>query len=140
MHEVSIALSMLSLVEDAFRRTPGARRVSKIRIEVGLLSLVDVEALRFALRTVARGTPAENAVIEIMVSKPVFRCRKCGYQWSVSDSDINRIAGDEEKRMILHIYPDVAAKYFTCPRCGGNSIDIVKGRGVVLLDVEIETA
>ncbi|NOZ89233.1 MAG: hydrogenase maturation nickel metallochaperone HypA [Crenarchaeota archaeon] len=139
MHEVSIAMSILSVVEEAFRETPGAKRVSKIKLQIGMLSMVDPEALRFALRTVSRGTPAEGAEIEIEMVKPVFRCNRCGHTWEVSDEDIERISSDPEASTLIHIYPDVVARYLRCPRCGSSDIEIVRGKGVIVHSVDIET-
>ncbi|ABM80187.1 hydrogenase maturation nickel metallochaperone HypA [Hyperthermus butylicus] len=139
MHETSIALSILAAVEDVFRSTPGARRVEKIRIRVGMLSLVDPEALRFALSVVSRDTPAENAEVEIETVRPRFRCPHCGYEWEVGDEDVKRIADDPMLATLVHIHPDVVVKYLRCPRCGSTDVEIVEGKGVVLHSVVIET-
>lgn len=138
MHETSIALSILAAVEDAFKETPGAKRVTRIRLQVGMLSLVDPEALRFALKVVSRDTPAENAEIEIEMVKPRFRCLKCGYEWEPSDEDIERISSDPQLSTLVHINPDVLASYLTCPRCGSNEVDIVRGKGVIVHSIDIE--
>ena len=139
MHEVSIAMSILSVVEQAFRETPGAKKVTRIKLQIGMLSMVDPEALRFALKTVAKGTPAEDAEIEIEMVKPVFRCNRCGYTWEVRDEDVKRISEDPQLSTLVHIYPDVVSKYLSCPRCGSNDIEIVKGKGVIVHSVDIET-
>lgn len=139
MHETSIALSILAAVEDAFRETPGAKRVTKIRLQIGMLSLVDPEALRFALQVVARDTPAEGAEIEIEMVKPRFRCNKCGYEWEPDDKDIKKISEDPQLSTLVHINPDVLTEYLTCPRCGSNDVEIIRGKGVVLHSIDIET-
>jgi len=58
LHETSIALSILAAIEDVFNQTPGAKRVTKIKLRIGMLSLIDIEALKFALMVASRGTPA----------------------------------------------------------------------------------
>jgi len=139
MHETSIALSILAAVEDAFKETPGAKRVTKIRLQVGMLSLVDPEALRFALQVVSRDTPAEGAEIEIEMVKPRFRCNRCGYEWEPRDEDIEKISQDPQLSTLVHINPDVVAQYLTCPRCGSNDVEIIRGKGVILHSIDIET-
>jgi len=138
LHETSIALSILAAVEDAFRETPGAKRVTRIKLQVGLLSLVDPEALRFALQVVSRDTPAEGAEVEIEMVKPRFRCLRCGHEWEPSDDDIKRITDDPQLSTLVHINPDVLVSYLTCPRCGSNNVEIIRGKGVILHSVDIE--
>lgn len=138
MHEVSIALSILSVVEDVFRSTPGATRVREIRVRVGSLSLVDVEALRFALEVASRGTPAEGARVEIVVEEPVFRCRRCGHEWSIPRSQVEKIASELGIASTMHLYPDIVVNYLQCPRCGSRDVEIVRGRSVVVESVSLD--
>ena len=139
MHETSIALSILATLEDVFKETPGAKRIRKVRLQVGMLSLVDPEALRFALRVVSRDTPAEGAEIEIEMVRPRFRCNRCGYEWEVDDKDIRKISEDPQLSTLVHINPDVVVGYLRCPRCGSSDVEITHGKGVIIHSVEIET-
>ena len=139
MHETSIALSILSLVEEKFNDTPGAVRVTKIRVLVGSLSLVDPVALKFALEVASKGTPMEGSEIEIEFVEPVFKCRKCGHTWRLTRDELGRIAEDKALAQVLHYYPDLITEHLKCPKCGSRDIDIVEGGGVILESVEIET-
>ena len=139
MHETSIALSILAALEDAFRDTPGAKRIRKVKLQVGMLSLVDPEALRFALRVVSRDTPAEGAEIEIEMVRPRFRCNSCGHEWEVDDRDIQKISEDPQLSTLVHINPDIVVGYLRCPRCGSSDVEITRGKGVIIHSVEIET-
>ncbi|WP_236698217.1 hydrogenase maturation nickel metallochaperone HypA [Pyrodictium occultum] len=136
---MSIALGILAAVEDAFRSTPGAKRVTRIRLRVGVLSLIDVEALRFALRVASRGTPAEDAEIEVEMAEPRFRCRVCGYEWKPSREETERLTGNPEISTLVHIDPDVLPRFLQCPRCGARDVEVVQGTGVMLHSVDIET-
>jgi hydrogenase nickel incorporation protein HypA/HybF len=138
LHETSIALSILSAVEDVYKQTPGARRVTAIRIRVGMLSLIDIEALKFALKVASRGTPAENARIEVKIETPRFRCRKCGYEWELSREKLEEITEEYGLASVMHIYPDVILEYMKCPRCGSTDIEILEGRGVILESIELD--
>lgn len=77
MHEVSLAGGILQLVEESASRE-GFRRVSALRIEAGVLSGVDVHALRFALEAIRRGTILDAA--EVTIDEPAGRafCFGCG--------------------------------------------------------------
>ncbi|BEP18437.1 hydrogenase nickel incorporation protein HypA [Pyrofollis japonicus] len=139
MHETSIALSILAAVEEVFNETPGAKRVSKIKLRIGMLSLIDVEALSFALKVASRGTPAENAEIEYTIDPPVFRCNRCGHTWSISEEELQRLVEKYGLQSAMHLHPDIITRFFKCPRCGSTDIEIEKGRGVIIESVEIET-
>lgn len=64
LHEISLAGSILQLVEQARERDP-FERVMYLRLEAGALCGVDTAALRFALEAMAPGTCMEAAVIDI---------------------------------------------------------------------------
>jgi hydrogenase nickel incorporation protein HypA/HybF len=77
MHELSLAGSILALVEEAAVRE-AFTRVLQLRLEVGRLAAVEVSALRFALESLAPGTVLEGA--EVVMDEPPGRavCPGCG--------------------------------------------------------------
>ncbi|MEY5097813.1 MAG: hydrogenase maturation nickel metallochaperone HypA [Pseudomonadota bacterium] len=77
MHELSLAENAVALIEDAARRE-GFTRARVIRLEVGALSCVDPQALRFALESATRGSCAEGARIEILDQPGAGECPACG--------------------------------------------------------------
>jgi len=76
MHELSLAASMLGIVEQTARRE-GFARVASIRLAIGRLSCVMPEALRFCFESVTRGTVAEGARLDIDEIEGVGRCPQC---------------------------------------------------------------
>lgn len=128
------------MVEEVLKQNPGVKRVKTITLRVGMLSLVDEEALKFALNIAAKSTPVEGAVIRIIPVKPRFRCRKCGYEWSIDQESLNRLTDKYDLTPVLHLYPDVIVRFLTCPKCGSKDVDLVEGRGVVLDSVELDVA
>ena len=60
MHEMSLAEGVLQIVEDA-ARSQGFSQVTAVRLEIGRLSSVEPEALRFCFDVVVRGSLAEGA-------------------------------------------------------------------------------
>lgn len=81
MHEVGIASSILeaSLAETA--RRPGAR-LTAIGVRVGVLSGVDVDALRFAIECLVAGTDQHNVVFTVESCPRVNRCGSCGNEFA----------------------------------------------------------
>jgi len=139
LHETSIALSILAAIEDVFNQTPGAKKITKIKLRIGMLSLIDIEALKFALMVASRGTPAEGAEIEYTIEPPTFRCNKCGHEWSIAEKELNELVEKYGLQSAMHLHPDIITKYFHCPRCGSTDIEIKSGRGVIIESVEIDT-
>ena len=59
MHEMALAESVREIVEET-ARSSGARRVTAVRLEIGKLAQVEIEAMRFAFEVVKRGSLAER--------------------------------------------------------------------------------
>lgn len=76
MHELSLAESMLAIVEQSVRRG-GFARATVVRLEIGRLSCVLPDALRFCFESVTRGSLAEGARLEIVEMAGAGRCRRC---------------------------------------------------------------
>ncbi len=76
MHEASLAGGILQLVEDASRRERFSR-VSVLRLSVGQLANVELEALRFSLSAIAPGTVLEGAAFEIEQPPGQAWCLAC---------------------------------------------------------------
>lgn len=78
MHELSIACNIVELVAQA----SGGRKVRRVTLEIGKLSGVAPDALAFCFPEVARGTDAEDAILEIREIEGVARCAACGEEFS----------------------------------------------------------
>lgn len=65
MHELSLAQSVVEIVEEAARRE-GAARVASVRLELGELSHVEPESLAFAFEVAAREGSARGARLEFL--------------------------------------------------------------------------
>jgi hydrogenase nickel incorporation protein HypA/HybF len=74
VHELAIAESMV----DAIRARIGSRRVRRVQVDVGRLSCVEPEAIRFCFDLCARGTTVEGASLEINDVPGRGRCSECG--------------------------------------------------------------
>lgn len=112
MHEASLAGGVLQLVEDAARRDAFVR-VLALRLQVGQLAGVDVQALRFALDSLAPGTLLEGADIRIDEPPGEAWCAAC-----------TRTVG-------------IAQRGDACPVCGGYALQPTGGMALRVVDLEV---
>lgn len=113
MHEMSLAESIRGIVEDA-AGAQGARRVKTIVLEIGELSSVEVEALRFCLDVVLRDSIAEGAAVEVEPVAGVGWCLAC-------DRSV-----------------PLAQRYDPCPDCGGYQLRPTAGTEMRVREIEVE--
>ena len=73
MHELSIANG---IVEFCAERA-GAERVTRVRLEIGQLSAVLPDAVRFCFDVCAKDTVVEGALLEIIETPGRALCRDC---------------------------------------------------------------
>lgn len=84
MHEMSLAESIIQIVEENARAN-GGTRVTAVRLEIGTLAGVETEALRFCFDAVTRGTLAEGAALEIESLPAKALCFDCGATVEIAD-------------------------------------------------------
>ena len=113
MHEMSLAESVREIVEETARAN-GARRVGVVRLEIGALAQVEVEAMRFAFDVVMRGSLAQAARLEIVQTAGTAWCMVC------SEAVV------------------IAARGDACPRCASYQLQVTGGDRMRVMDIEIE--
>jgi hydrogenase nickel incorporation protein HypA/HybF len=74
MHELAITESVI----EAITHRIGDARVSRVLLEIGKLSGVVPDAVRFCFDIAADGTPLVGAVLDIIETPGRARCRECG--------------------------------------------------------------
>lgn len=120
MHEISIAGAIIDAVLDTARKN-NAKRVNEVLIEIGELTALNPDQLRFIFKTITAGTIAEDARYDIQTVKPLITCRVCSYN------------GPIEFFEKLHFFLPV----IKCPGCGGSEVDIVAGRECCVKRIKI---
>lgn len=113
MHELSLAESVRGIIEEAAREQ-GFARVRAVRLEIGQLSCVEPEAMRFCFEAAMKGSIAEDARLEIVETAGQGRCNACG------------------KTVPMH------EQYGLCPECGSAQLQIVAGDAMRVIDLEVE--
>jgi hydrogenase nickel incorporation protein HypA/HybF len=113
MHELSLAHNVIQILcEEAARHD--LRRVTRVRLQVGLLRAVVPDLLRTCLGFASKGTIAEEAAMEIEEVVGRARCGACGDEFGIEE--------------IL----------FLCPRCERVGGEIVAGQELRVIDFEGE--
>lgn len=114
MHELSIALSMIELATEEAERRGGAA-VKALHLKLGPLSGVVKDALLFSYEVACNGTPLEGSQLVIEDVPVVIYCWQCGQE-----------------------QPLESIQRFCCPVCGTLSSEVVRGRELEFVAMEIE--
>lgn len=108
MHELAITESIVAAVRERL----GDTRVRRLRLEVGQLSGVVPDALRFCFELATDGTPLQGARLEIDSPSGHGRCRSCGASFTTSE-------------------------LIAMCECGSVDVEITGGRQLLIKDVEV---
>jgi hydrogenase nickel incorporation protein HypA/HybF len=114
MHELSIALSMIDMATEEAERRGGAQ-VNALHVKLGALSGVVKDALLFSYEVATGGTMLEGSRLVIEDVPVVIYCAEC----------------QAEQRL-------ESIQRFCCPVCGTLSSDVVRGRELEFVAMEIQ--
>jgi len=112
VHELGVASEILDVALSEATRN-AAKKVTSIRLRVGVLRAIEPENLSFLFGHLALGTPAEGALLEIVEEPIRVECEACG----VSET-----------------------RSFTCecPRCKGSGISVTGGDSLSILSFDVD--
>ena len=113
MHEMSLAESVREIVDET-ARAQGARRVGVVRLEIGRLAQVEIEAMHFAFEVVKRGSLADEARLDIVEVDGRAWCMRCS-------------------QAVV-----IARRGEACPHCGSHQLQVTGGDRMRVMDIEIE--
>jgi hydrogenase nickel incorporation protein HypA/HybF len=112
MHEMSLAESVLEIVEEAAHQQ-GASEIGAVVLEVGALAVVEVEALRFCFEVASRGTVAEKAKLQIVTVPARGWCLDC-------------------RREVA-----LGGRFGPCLECGGDQVQVTSGDVLRVREMEV---
>lgn len=113
MHEYSLARALLHQVEEIVHREDAAR-ARGVCVTIGEFSGVDPDLLQLAFEDVSQASLAANTTLLIEKVALEARCDTCSNEFLV-----------ERFR-------------FVCPKCGGGSVQVVRGEELMLERVVLE--
>ena len=112
MHEMSLAEGVLQLIEDA-ARSQEFSRVTTVWLEIGQLSGVEVEAMKFCFDAVTRDSIADGAVLEIVATPGTGWCMQCSQTVPMQE-----VFGE-------------------CPQCGSHQMQVTGGTEMRVKELEV---
>lgn len=113
MHELAICESLLGVIEDT-AKAQSFCRVTRVRLEIGPFSGVELEALRFGFDVVTKDSVADGAALDIIETEGKAWCFDCNEAVTITD----RTAG--------------------CPSCGSFHLQVTGGKELRIKDLEVE--
>lgn len=113
MHELSIAMSLVEVASEEARRLHPAR-VEALRLRIGPLSGVVIEALTFSFDLAARDSEIEGARLVIEAVPLVVYCPTC----------------DAEREI-------PSPQHLRCSECGTSTPEVRRGRELELFALEV---
>jgi hydrogenase nickel incorporation protein HypA/HybF len=110
MHEMSITRSVVAIVSE---RAVG-QKITRIRLEIGALSAVMPDAIRFCFGVCSADTPAAGAELQIVEIPGLGCCNECG-----AEVPLETLVG-------------------RCPRCGTSSLRLIAGQELNIKEIEVQ--
>ena len=113
MHELGIAEEILDIVTAEAARHQ-AKKVTTIRLRVGVIRAIEPEHLTFIFEHIAHNTPADGATLSIEEVPVRVECVSCGVT-------------------------EARAFAWECPQCKGYDISVKGGDTLEIVSIDIET-
>ena len=112
MHELGVAGEILDVaLSEADRHA--AKKITSIRLRMGVLRGIEPENLSFLFEHLARGTPAEGALLEIVEEPVRVECEACGAS-------------------------EASTFTYECPRCKGTGVSVTGGDSLLILSLDVD--
>jgi len=109
MHELAITQSIVEAVSEV----AGEARVTRVRLDIGNLSGVVADSIRFCFELCTKGTVLEGTALQIYEVAARARCLECNAEFMVEDS-------------------------IALCACGSVNVDILAGHELRIKEVELQ--
>ena len=110
MHELSLLENVREILEN-HAVSQNFTKVTKVTLEIGKLSSVEPDALRFGFDVVMKDSLADNAELIISELNGLGLCQQCGLQVEMETS------------------------YDPCPHCGSCLVKVIQGAEMKIKDL-----
>ncbi|MDD5542577.1 MAG: hydrogenase maturation nickel metallochaperone HypA [Acidobacteriia bacterium] len=112
MHELSIAQNILEIVQQSLPPEP-APPVKCVRLKIGEMAGVVTDSLEFCFSVLISDTTMGGAKLEIESVPVMANCKTCGNDFRVEDY------------------------VFACPSCSSSDLEVLSGRELQVVEVEL---
>ncbi|MET4331248.1 hydrogenase nickel incorporation protein HypA/HybF [Bradyrhizobium sp. i1.15.2] len=113
MHEMALCEGIVGIVEEEARKR-AFTKMNVVRLEIGALSHVAPEALKFCFEAVAARTIAQGARLEIVETPGTAWCMACSKT------------------------VEIGQRYEPCPSCGGYQLQVTGGEEMRVRELEVD--
>jgi hydrogenase nickel incorporation protein HypA/HybF len=109
MHELGITQNIVAIVTEHAK----SMKVQKVVLEIGKLSAIMPDAIKFCFDICTQGTLLENSILEIIEIPGLAKCRQCGVEFAID-------------------------KPFGICTCDSVQLDLIAGEELKIKEIEIE--
>jgi hydrogenase nickel incorporation protein HypA/HybF len=113
MHELAITQSMFDIVLKQAEQVK-AKKVTKINLVIGEMTGVVSDCIQFYMDFLSKGTVAEGVAVSVISVPPTAKCLTCGKTFTVKELE------------------------WTCPHCGGASLEVTGGKELFVESIEVD--
>ena len=113
MHEMSIVQNLITIIKEEMVKNKAAR-LRSVRLNIGEMSGIVPEALKTCFEIMTEKSDMKGAVLKMDIAPLVGCCRKCKKEFKVIKYD------------------------FSCPDCNSSDIDIISGREMNIVEMEVD--
>ncbi|MCU0543620.1 MAG: hydrogenase maturation nickel metallochaperone HypA [Oscillatoriaceae cyanobacterium Prado104] len=110
MHELGITQNIVAI---ALEHSRGAK-VRRVSLEIGKLSAIMPDAVRFCFDVCCQGTALEGASLEILEIPGIGQCRQCGSEIPLD------------------------LPFGICTSCGGTDLRLIQGEELKITELETD--
>lgn len=112
MHEMSLCESVLQVIENE-AQSQGFTRVKRVCLEIGTLSSVEIDAMKFCFDVVIKNSIAQDAELEIDTPPGTLWCMQCAEAFEANE------------------------RFQACPKCGGHQCQVTGGEEMRIKELEV---
>lgn len=113
MHEMSLCESVLQVLEDEASKQHFTK-VKTVWLEIGAMSGVEIDAMRFCFDAVVGNSLADGAKLEIIEIPAEAWCLDCAQSVTIKQ------------------------RFDACPLCGGYQLQVTRGDEMRIKELEVE--
>jgi hydrogenase nickel incorporation protein HypA/HybF len=113
MHEMGIAMEIVNIATDSIPPDMQGARVVRVDLQVGRMSAIVPESLRFCFNIATKDTPLAGAELIIEEIPIEAKCNDCNHHWFIDEP------------------------VFVCEKCQSGSINLLSGRELDIKSIEI---